>query len=117
MSKGCGIRCYEVTTTVKAPTQMTGRKGTGEELKDQVYVSKSFKTTGNNESASRNICRNSCLADPKCLHFTLFGPNFEAEDKDTCVLEYGPPDYRKEAIPLGAGKTATGFASAPKFCP
>ena len=57
MSKGCGIRCHEVTTTVKATKQMTGKKGTGEELNDQVYVSKSFKTTGNDESTSRNICK------------------------------------------------------------
>merc|ERR1719203_543870 len=122
-SGGCGTHCYEVTTTLPAKTQKTGRKGMDEELNDQVYVSKSF-ATGNDESASRSICRSSCQADPKCLHFTLFGPNFEADGKNTCVLNYGPPlvapNYREEPIPKPGVyplQDVTGFASAPKFCP
>ena len=117
-STGCGIHFFEVNAIVPAQTQITGRKGTGEELNDQVYVSQSFNTAGFDLSASRFYCRNLCNADPKCLHFTIFGSNFEGEGKNTCVLNYGPQlaDVRQLAIPIGNGQTATGFASSPRNC-
>ena len=110
-STGCGIHFYEVNATVPAQTQITGRKGTGEELNDRVYVSQAFNTEEFDESASRIYCRNLCEADSECLHFTVFGPNFEGEGKNTCVLNYGPQFPR--ILPIGA----TGFASAPRDCP
>ena len=99
-SKGCGIHYYEVNALLSAQTQITGRKGTGEELTNKVYVSQSFNTTMRNYSQSLFLCRDLCRVDPECQTFTVFGPNFEAEGKNTCVLNYGPPAYRKLPIPI-----------------
>ena len=124
-SKGCGIHYYPVNALVPAPTQITGKRETGEELKDQVYVSKAFDTTGKTYSESLSFCGESCRNDiGKCKTFTVFGPDFEGEGKNTCVLNYGPPNYRK--LPLAAStffngsfgyNFLTGFASATWHCP
>ena len=72
------------------------------------------------EPRSRQYCRSKCRGDPLCLHFTVFGPNFEAEGNHTCVLNYGPtpPDYRMLAIPNpnNPSQDLTGFASALDSC-
>jgi hypothetical protein len=119
-SKGCGIHDYEVNDLLPAPTQITGKIGTGEELKDQVYVSKAINTTGKTYSESLSFCGESCRNDDgKCKTFTVFGPDFDGEGKNTCVLNYGPKDYRKLFIPIfttSGIKFATGFASAPWYC-
>ena len=110
-SKGCGIHYYPVNDLVPAPTQITGKKGTGEEKMDKVYVSKSFNTTGLNYSTSLSFCGAACVKHrPNCITYTVFGPDFEGEGKNTCVLNYGPQFPRR--IPI----EATGFASAFRDC-
>ena len=122
ISKGCGIHYYEVNALLPAQTQITGRKGTGElTFYNQVYVSVSFDTTGRTYSESLIFCRDFCRVVVGCQTFTVFGPNFEGEGKNTCVLNYGPPlaNVRQLAIPIFTvlGLTfATGFASAPRNC-
>ena len=92
---------------------------------DKVYVSQSFNTEGRNYSTSLSFCRARCVDyRPNCQTYTVFGPDFEGEGKNTCVLNYGPPNYRK--LPLAAftfvnGSVGyiflTGFASATWHCP
>ena len=87
---------------------------------DQVYVSQSYSTEGFEYSESRLICTIFCRGDPKCLSFTIFGPNFDAEGSNTCVLNYGPENPRMLAIPkpdVFPLENLTGFASAPNYCP
>ena len=124
-SKGCGIHYYPVNALVPAPSQITGKQGTGEEKMDKVYVSQSFNTEGRNYSTSLSFCRAHCVDyRPNCQTYTVFGPDFEGEGKNTCVLNYGPPNYRK--LPLAAFTFVngsvnyiflTGFASATWHCP
>ena len=92
---------------------------------DKVYVSKSFNTTGLNYSTSLSFCGAACVKHrPNCITYTVFGPDFEGEGKNTCVLNYGPPNYRKLPLPavtyfngfLGYN-FLTGFASATWHCP
>ena len=118
MKRGCGIHFYEVNALLSAQTQMTGRRGTGEEKMNQVYVSQIGSAVGDDEPTRIKNCRSSCQADPKCVHFTLFGPNFEAGDKNICVLNYGPPlaNVRQLGIPIGPNQNATGFGSGPRNC-
>jgi hypothetical protein len=91
---------------------------------DKVYVSKSFNTTGRNYPQSLSFCKHRCFLNDKCQTYTVFGPDFEGEGKNTCVLNYGPPNYRK--LPLAAFtffngsfgyNFLTGFASATWHCP
>jgi hypothetical protein len=123
MSKRCGLHYYPVKFTLPAQTQITGRKNNGiitEELQNQVYVSQKYTTAGFNDSDARLFCRIFCQGDILCISFTVFGPNFDAEGKNTCVLNYGPSGqnkYRELGIPLPNGTFATGFATAPKHCP
>ena len=123
-SKGCGIHYYEVNDLIPAPSQITGKKETGEEHMDKVYVSKSFNTTGRNYPHSLSFCKHRCVRNDKCQTYTVFGPDFDGEGKSTCVLNYGPPNYRK--LPLAAFtfingsfgySFLTGFASATWHCP
>ena len=99
---------------------MTGRRGTGEEITDNVYVSRSLEAFGDDQPSRIERCRFSCQIDSNCVHFTLFGPNFEAEANVTniCVLNYGPPlaSVRQLGIPIGPNQNATGFGSGPRNC-
>ena len=117
-SKGCGIHYYEVNALLSAQTQITGRKGTGEELTNRVFVSHIEGVLGDNQPTNINNCRSFCQAYPNCVHFTLFGPNFEAGVKNICVLNYGPPlaSVRQLGIPIGPNQNATGFGSGPRNC-
>ena len=124
-SKGCGLHFYEGNDLIPAPSQTCGKKGMGDENMDKVYVSKSFDTTGFSFSTSLSFCRARCVEyRPNCQTYTVFGPDFEGEGKNTCVLNYGPPNYRK--LPLAAFtffngsfgySFLTGFASATWYCP
>ena len=79
---------------------------------DKVYVSQASDTEGLSYSTSLSYCRTQCMDErPNCQTYTVFGPDFDGEGKNTCVLNYGPQFPR--ILPIGA----TGFASAFRDCP
>ena len=99
---------------------MTGRRNSTIEITGLVYVSQSLPASGDDQPTRIQRCRLMCQNDSKCIHFTLFGPNFDAEPnfKGFCVLNYGPPldSVRELAIPIGPNQNATGFGSGPRNC-